>query len=212
MRLGHDIGQRRLPFNHHGYRPAPAYRDDHRWMWAADQLAAVQAPPPPPPQPAPADAAPPPDEPDASAAGSVTLHPEWDRLIQRLRPDWCRVIEPAALPAPPRALADNPALAVANRDLARRLLTPLRSLTRPLAGRGCGVDGDVFDLEALVNWQIAHRGGQARVLFPIGRRGPPDAGLGWPASRTSHSCAVWRQVRRRQWRRQQRRRRRGLRR
>ena len=38
MRLGHDIGQMHLPFNGQGYRPSPAYRDDHRWMWAADQL------------------------------------------------------------------------------------------------------------------------------------------------------------------------------
>ncbi len=179
MRLGHDIGQRRLPFNHRAYRPAPAYRDDHRWMWAADQLAVVQ--PPPRPEPAPADAPRPRDEPEPAAPGTVTLHPEWDRLIQRLRPDWCRVIEPAAAQAPTASPADtDPAGAGASRELARRLLSPLRSLTRPLAGRGCSADGEVFDLDALVNWQIARRGGQA-----------PDTRLYRARQRQAARTAVW---------------------
>ena len=181
LRLGHDIGQRRLPFNHRGYRPAPAYRDDHRWMWAADQLAAVLPPPLPDPEPAPADAQRPRDEPEPVAPGTTTLHPEWDRLIQRMRPDWCRVIEPAAAPgaqqAPPRS---DPADASATRELASRLLSPLRCLTRPLAGRGCSADGEVFDLEALVNWQIARRGGQA-----------PDARLYRARQRQAARTAVW---------------------
>lgn len=179
MRLGHDIGQMRLPFNHRGYRPAPAYRDDHRWMWAADQLAAVQTPPQ--PEPTPADAAPPRDEPEPAASGSVTLHPEWDRLIQRLRPDWCRVIEADTAPAatPPQARPD-PSSTSATRTLARRLLAPLRSLTRPLAGRSCSADGDAFDLDALVSWQMARRSGQA-----------PDARLYRARQRQAARTAVW---------------------
>jgi len=97
LRLGHDIGQMRLPFNPKTYRPAPDYRDDHRWMWSADTAEAAAADPA---QPLPSD------EPgplgaqswqdDLSPAASATLHPEWDRLIARLRPNWCRVIEPPA--------------------------------------------------------------------------------------------------------------------
>ena len=101
LRLGHDLGQLRLPFNARGCRPAPAYRDDHRWMWAADQLDSA----PPEPRPLPADAQQAPDDEPAEAPGRVTHHPEWDRLIHRLRPDWCRVIEttpaPARLPGKP---------------------------------------------------------------------------------------------------------------
>ena len=48
-RLGHDLGQMRLQFNPHGYRPGPDYRDDHRWMWPGEAGAEVQPQPLPPP-------------------------------------------------------------------------------------------------------------------------------------------------------------------
>jgi hypothetical protein len=157
LQLGHDIGQLRLPFNAKGYRPQPAYRDDHRWMWAANQVAAAQ----PPPRAAPTDAgalrnA---DDPAAAPDAKVTRHPEWDRLIQRLRPDWCCVTEqlqpalPAVRPASPtqaRQRADA-------RALSRQLLTPLRTLTRPVATRHRNHEGAAFDLDALVHWCIARR-------------------------------------------------------
>jgi len=172
MRLGHDIGQMRLPFNAKGYRPSPPYRDDHRWMWAADQLTEIQAPAQ--PEPSPAGAQPAPDEPEWATPETITRHPEWDRLIHRLRPDWCRVIEqvPARLNtlhslsshrAPP-STTDAAAIA-ASRQLSQRLLSPLRRLTRPRASRGCNRDGEVFDLDALVSWCSARRGG----LSPDGR-------------------------------------------
>ncbi len=154
MRLGHDIGQMRLPFNARGYRPAPAYRDDHRWMWDADQLEA--AAPPPAPQPTPSGAQQTPDDSPPDRDGSVSVHPEWDRLIRRLRPDWCRVTErrwpPAAPAGAPGAAIDKGAQA-----MSRRLLTPLRALVRPLATRRRSQDGDVFVLDALVGWRIARR-------------------------------------------------------
>ena len=40
-RLGHDIGQMRLPFNGKAVLPLPAYRDDNRWMW--DRAAPARA-------------------------------------------------------------------------------------------------------------------------------------------------------------------------
>jgi len=43
-RLGHDIGQMRMLFNAKTYRVAPEYRDDHRWMWAADVMTVVPPP------------------------------------------------------------------------------------------------------------------------------------------------------------------------
>ena len=168
MRLGHDIGQMRLPFNAKGYRPAPAYRDDHRWMWAADQLQAVQ--PPPAPQPVAADALQQPDTSEAPLPGSVTHHPEWDRLIHRLRPDWARVVEQVAAPdapapAPSGDLGDPGDPGDSGdadiRQLGRRLLGPLRGLARPLATRGRAADGEGFQLDALLGWAIAQRCGHA---------------------------------------------------
>ncbi|MGD9833170.1 MAG: nitric oxide reductase activation protein NorD [Piscinibacter sp.] len=144
-RLGHDLGQMRLQFNARSHRPGPDYRDDHRWMWpeaAAEERAEQPAPPPPAghsaPEPAPDDAA--------------TPHPEWDRLIARLRPAWCRVVEqPADAHARPHVLED--------------VATPA-SLRRALLGRRAGGrwhhghTGTQIDLDALVRARIARRLGE----------------------------------------------------
>lgn len=145
-RLGHDIGQLRLPFNAKAALPLPAYRDDHRWMWAADVLASA---PPPPLASAPSlpDAA---DNPVLDES-NVTVHPEWDRLIARLRPAWCRVVETVASNHPVVAIADT------TRATARRLLGPVRDLARRAARAGCADSGESFDLDALVDWQLGHR-------------------------------------------------------
>lgn len=170
MRLGHDIGQMRLPFNARGHRPQPGYRDDHRWMWAADQLQTVQ--PPPAPQPVAADA-PPPDPAEQPLHGRVQHHPEWDRLIRRLRPDWARVVELPAAALPQARPPATGAAAQAAQTLGRRLLGPLRGLARPPAPRGRAIDGDAFHLDALLGWAIARRcghDGDARVHRAVQRR------------------------------------------
>jgi nitric oxide reductase NorD protein len=178
MRLGHDIGQMRLPFNARGYRPAPAYRDDHRWMWAADQLDSVQ--PPPAPQPRPADAQTTPDPTEAALPETVTHHPEWDRLIHRLRPDWARVIEQAVPAHTQRSHADPAAITedAAARMLGRRLLAPLQALARPLAPRGRAADGEAFHLDALLGWAIARRCGRAGDARVFRARQPVAARAG----------------------------------
>jgi nitric oxide reductase activation protein len=162
MRLGNDIGQMRLPFNARSHRPAPDYRDDHRWMWAADRFDTVQ--PSPHPQSLPADPQNSPDVDSAPLPESVTHHPEWDRLIQRLRPDWAQVIE---LAVPPAAVLPVPLWAgqwpdsAPARQLGRRLLAPLRALAQPLAARGHAADGERFHLDALLSWRIARRSGHS---------------------------------------------------
>lgn len=144
-RLGHDLGQMRLQFNARGWRPGPDYRDDHRWMWpeaAAEERAEQPAPPPP----AGRSAAEPETDLDA------TPHPEWDRLIARLRPAWCRVVE-------------QPADAHAQPQVPDGLATPA-SLLRALQGRGAngrwhnGDKGPQLDLDALVRARIARRLGE----------------------------------------------------
>lgn len=165
--LGRDIGQARLPFNARGHRPQPAYRDDHRWMWPAEQHQAV-APPPLPASAAPAGTATPaPDVPQAPEDGSVsTRHPEWDRLIQRLRHDWVTVLERPAPQAAARHTTAPAASAITTQALARRLQPALQRLDAGGRSRRLDHQGEALDLDALVAWQMARRGGhgaQGRV-------------------------------------------------
>jgi len=145
-RLGHDIGQMRLPFNGKAVLPLPAYRDDNRWMWVADVL--MSATPH-----SLGSAEPDPNKPDESPVDDpiVTWHPEWDRLIARLRPNWCRVVETDAPGAASLAIADT------TRAAARQLHGPVHELACRAARPGCGDTGDAFDLDALVHWQLGHR-------------------------------------------------------
>ena len=144
-RLGHDIGQMRLPFNAKAGLHLPDYRDDHRWMWAAEVLAIA-------PPPSLGSAEPDPDSPDQAKVdeSNVTHHPEWDRLISRLRPAWCRVVEAAAPVAPASAIADTTHAA------SRQLPGPVRNLASRARIVQANI-GDAFDLDALVHWQVGHR-------------------------------------------------------
>jgi len=101
--LANDLGQMRVRFEPQDYAVPAPWRDDNSYLWefaetqtAPEEAIALQqagARPPPP-----ADA---PDEgsgpPPADAAGDIELgrytYPEWDRKLERLRPDWCTVIE-----------------------------------------------------------------------------------------------------------------------
>ncbi len=144
-RLGHDLGQMRLQFNAKGYRPGPDYRDDHRWMWPApsSDTAAEQAAPPPPGRTPPA--------PDADE--DATRHPEWDRLIARLRPAWCRVAEQRVQTQdglPPTAESPMPAA------WRRALLGP-----RARGAWQLRQEGPQIDLDALVRLRVARRSGRA---------------------------------------------------
>ena len=180
LRLGHDLGQLRLPFNARGHRPAPAYRDDHRWMWDAEQLRAVQPPPvaqplpratPPPPSDPPADPPPALDDAPRHSGTSALRYPEWDHVIRRLRPAWCQVLEVAALPhtGPALPLAISPTAA---HILRRRLLQPLRALAKPQASLQRSASGDVVDLDALVRWRVDRR--QAAVGCVVETRSAMD--------------------------------------
>jgi nitric oxide reductase NorD protein len=168
--LGHDIGQMRLQFNAKTYAPAPAYRDDHRWMWAADVLSTT-----PPPSSVTADSSGN-DDPKSDLNESITRYPEWDRLIARLRPDWCSVIEQGML-----HIAEQPAVMdEAVQQTAMRLRKPLRALVRVLARPKTSEEGEWFDLDALVGWHVARR-----------LRHAPDACVYRGPERRSASAAAW---------------------
>lgn len=172
LRLGHDIGQMRLQFNAKTYRVAPAYRDDHRWMWAAEVLRTA-----PPPASAAAGTAHD-DVITQTSSELVTSYPEWDRLISRLRPDWCRVTEVVT----PRndlesAVIDHECLIG---QTAVRLRGPLRALIRQRALPQHSDDGEVFDPGALVDWQVARR-----------RHDAPEPRVYRAMERRRASAAVW---------------------
>lgn len=152
LRLGHDIGQMRLQVNGKSYCPAPAYRDDHRWMWAADVLSMAPSPA------AIAGDGKHDDSERATEVGeTVTLHPEWDRLISRLRPDWCRVIE-QQMPLNAKPIFVNDRVNdEAIQQVASRLRRPLRALSRHAAPRHRSDEGDLFDPGALLDWCVSRR-------------------------------------------------------
>ena len=149
MRLGHDVGQMRLQFNAKTYRVEPAYRDDHRWMWAADVLSAA------PPPVAVAAAGVREDEAAPASTDTVARYPEWDRLIARLRPDWCSVVETTVQENGfQAAIIDHEDLIL---QTAVRLRAPLRALLRQRALPQHSDEGEVFDPGALVDWLVARR-------------------------------------------------------
>jgi hypothetical protein len=164
-RLGHDIGQMRLPFNPRSYRVAAAYRDDnaHLWLPSDEALPAV------PPAGAPDTAAPGLAPPDSETDQLPWLsYPEWDQRIGRYRRDWCqvRVSETAPVTAP---LTGPP---VAARHMAHRLLAGRRATLRG----GAVPDGHELHPVGLVDHAIARRSRQV----PDGRcfqdrRAPPTA-------------------------------------
>jgi nitric oxide reductase NorD protein len=142
--LGNDLGQMRLQFNARLYVPAPAYRDDHRWMWAQPQSpAAIEVPA----MPVAAPDAPEPGVP----AGPVRRYPEWDRRIARLRRDWCSVQVVDGV------TGEAPDATPATRIGAATVQAIARARARP---RRLAVDGEVLDVDAAVEARIAGRLGR----------------------------------------------------
>jgi len=101
--LANDLGQMRVRFEPQGYAVPAPWRDDNSWLW---DFGADATPPPPDEaialQQSGARMPPPSDAGDAAAEappefGDMELgrytYPEWDRRLERLRPDWCTVIE-----------------------------------------------------------------------------------------------------------------------
>ena len=152
--LGNDIGQMRLQFNARLHVPGPDYRDDLRWMWPAP--AATEPEPACGEVPGGAGSHDSSSAEDARPSTSLQRYPEWDRLIARLRPDWCAVfdehVESVFDAAEPVGI-DLPAHPV--RAALRNALKDARPRTaaRPQPAE----DGDRLDPNALVRARIAHR-------------------------------------------------------
>lgn len=175
-RLGNDIGQMRLQFNHREYIVEPSYRDDNAHLWMPDTDAQPQVQPvadelPVPPE---DDDAPEVDQDDDSGepmprprrvAGIEApadqspiarfQYPEWDRLVGDYRPGWCTVLQGH----PPRAAA---ARLQARLDAHAPLLARLQKVLR--AGRlrermklRAQLRGDDLDVDAAVRAAIDRR-------------------------------------------------------
>lgn len=154
-RLGHDIGQMRLPFNARSYRVHARYRDDNLHLWQPSDedrdaltLPDLQDPP---------DACPPPPpySPEAWVLGEpVARYPEWDHRIGRYRPDWVTVHEMHILAGAAPSGPDDAGVGALLRQSRR---------WRPALGRGGGRDheGDALHPAALVEYALARRAGQA---------------------------------------------------
>ncbi len=153
--LGHDIGQMRLQFNARSFVAGPDYRDDSRWMWPAGQAPHTE--------PAAAAGA------SGSDADTATVHParpaaqhypEWDRLISRLRHDWCAVFEDSVVPTGEQGPV-VPVAAAEDLAIARRLARVLQRRDGGPASRLLAHEGDALDIDALVHARVAQRRGAA---------------------------------------------------
>ena len=102
--LANDLGQMRVRFDPQHYEVPAPYRDDNSYLWdfgetetPPDEAIALQRSGARPPPPAEGNAANPGDGPLPEGAAELELgrysYPEWDRKLERLRPDWCTVIE-----------------------------------------------------------------------------------------------------------------------
>lgn len=159
--LANDLGQMRVRFEPQQYRVRPAYRDDNSYLWTHPDR--VDIPPPDsqaldaPPQSAalelqPVEARPGggSDAPQEIELGRY-LVPEWDHRRERLRPDWCTVIEtmPLAPPVPLQARGER-------RQRRARIASNRLSRSRRLRRQ---FEGDEIDLDAAVDVTVDRRMG-----------------------------------------------------
>lgn len=97
--LANDLGQMRVRFEPRDYTVPAPWRDDNSYLWdfgeaevPPDEAIALQQSGARPPPPSDAGEATPLEAEGDMELGRYT-YPEWDRKLERLRPDWCTVIE-----------------------------------------------------------------------------------------------------------------------
>jgi hypothetical protein len=162
--LANDLGQMRVRFEPQHYAVPAPWRDDNSYLWefaetetAPDEAIALQqaGARPPPPSDAPDEGSGPPP---SDAAGDIELgrytYPEWDRKLERLRPDWCTVIE--KLPAWQGLLPAREQAAPGNGRIAPLALPRARHLDRTHRLRRQW-EGDDIDLNAAIEVLVDRR-------------------------------------------------------
>jgi len=181
--LANDLGQMRVRMDPQHYAVPSPYRDDNSYLWrhpesdpAADEPLTLQQASPPPPAGQPPPGEPPPVEAAPDAVLARYSYPEWDRRLERMKPDWCTVVERApvwqgldALPA-----VRPPAVP----KLAAMLLPCARQLDRRHRLRRQW-EGDDVDLNAAIEVLIDRRLGlrpDPRLFMRAGK-GPRPTSL-----------------------------------
>lgn len=179
--LANDLGQMRVRMDPQHYTVPSPYRDDNSYLWQhpesgepADEFLTEAG----------RDARPPPSaaqRPPAEAASQDTAlacytYPEWDRRVERMKPDWCTVIERS-----PTWQAQDPAPAVrppAARRVAAMLLPRARQLDRRHRLRRQW-EGDDVDLNAAIEVLVDRRLGLSPDprLFMRAGKGPRPTSL-----------------------------------
>jgi nitric oxide reductase activation protein len=183
--LANDLGQMRVRFDASSYEVEPAYRDDNTFLWRFDETESVNV--------ARTESGERHFE-TALGAGdesnsrnpsvaelqeSVTrLYPEWNYRSETLREDWVTVVEAAAplvVPAPAGQQCNQQPLRGWHQALHPRWRQTF--CTRRLKRQ---MEGDEFDLDALVDHVSAQRGKQepeGRVYTRAGRERRPASVL-----------------------------------
>ena len=162
--LANDLGQMRVRFEPQHYAVPAPWRDDNSYLWefaetetAPDEAIALQQagarPPPPSDAPDEGSGPPPSDAADDIELGRYT-YPEWDRKLERLRPDWCTVIE--KLPAWQGLLPAREQAAPGNERIAPLALPRARHLDRTHRLRRQW-EGDDIDLNAAIEVLVDRR-------------------------------------------------------
>jgi len=162
--LANDLGQMRVRFEPQHYAVPAPWRDDNSYLWefaetetAPDEAIALQQagarPPPPSDAPDEGSGPPPSDAADDIELGRYT-YPEWDRKLERLRPDWCTVIE--KLPAWQGLLPGREQAAPGNGRIAPLALPCARHLDRTHRLRRQW-EGDDIDLNAAIEVLVDRR-------------------------------------------------------
>lgn len=183
--LANDLGQMRVQFNLQQYVVPAPYRDDNSYLW---DFGAPEIPPDDNVElrttggRAPIDLMPQQDESTDQAAGATEMeldrfsYPEWDRRIERLRPDWCTVIE--KLPAWQGIGAVNNSPGKNERVASMALPHALRfSRTRRLRRQW---EGDDVDLNAAIDVMVQRRSQlqpEPRLFLRSGREQVPSSVL-----------------------------------
>lgn len=154
--LGNDLGQMRWPFDAKSYVVEPAYRDDHAGLW--------ERPPAPAKSVSPSSA----KSHDESAfepeAAPSHTYPEWDYVIERLRPCFCEVHEQSAAAGEPPSPAPAGVVRRVRRSLRRALLSSQQMRRES--------EGPELDLKALVDAAGERRAGvsPSRLMYRRAKR------------------------------------------
>jgi nitric oxide reductase activation protein len=178
--LANDLGQMRVQFDVHAYRPQPAYRDDNTFLWLFDESEPVAV--------AQTDGGTAQqievagfdgtgDDDGASPAEQLeqlALHyPEWNYRTEILREDWVRLCEEISL----RAVgSDSPGMPIRLTGPRMRRTWQQRCSARRLKRQP---EGDALDLDATVDFAVARRGGEVPDgrVFTRNARQPQDASV-----------------------------------